>query len=175
LTAYRADKPGNHYVDTIRLESKLTTKDSSTVQFSLVQGPNTWDFFCNNEAKKKDWLTALQDTIDTFALHLELDADILQVNTLDKDFTILSACFGVLINAKHRIDVTETLRNIVAQQGGSQLMLNAGPKEHLFGHPYSKKTVIKKHYQLQIVYAARGDIRVKKFEEKDPVLIHANV
>ena len=85
----------------------------------------------------------------------------------------MSASYGVLDNAKHRFEVTETLRSISAQQGGTQLMLNAGPKEHIFGHPYAKKPVMKKHIQLQIVYASRGEIRVKTFEEKDAVLLNA--
>jgi len=173
---YHPDKAGNHYVDTIKYQNlTLQVSEGSVNKFSLVcsSPPGSWEFVCENAISIKEWTSAIRDALDTFALNLELDDHIKSGVDSTKDFAILSASYGVLQNNKHRIDVTEKLRQIVTQQGGNQLILHPGSKEQLLGQPYTKKPLAKKKIQLHIMYSAKGSVKEVSFDEKDAVTLSA--
>jgi len=134
-----------------------------------------WDFFCGDAANAKEWTNSIRDAIDTYGLKHELDDDIGKVSST-KEFSLLSASFGILDKQKYRLDVTEKLRAIVSQQGGDHLMLHAGPKEKILGQVPTKKTIIikqKKQFKLHIMYNARGIPKQATFDEKDAVSLNA--
>jgi len=106
---------------------------------SAENAPNHWDFFCPNEIEAKEWVSAIRDAVDTLELNQELDSA-LQSGASSAAFAILTASFGLLEKEEHRIDVTQKIRQIVAQQKGTQLALNAGDKIQLFGEPYNAGT-----------------------------------
>jgi len=109
------------------------------------------------------WISALTDAIEAFSLNSMIEENIQHNN---KDFVILQAKYGKLSRDDHTIDITQTLREIVINQGGDQLLLNAGSKESIFGVP--KKT---KSRQILISYSFNGNIYTNISEDSDPVRI----
>jgi len=173
----------HYYLETIPLRD-LEIVDVSNVRFILqLPAPNSnpgtvskWDFFFETEDSKREWHTAFKEAIDAYALNALFDDDL---NNSEKNFVLLSATYGRLKPLEktsdkkatpEQMEVTDTLHKIMRQQGGNQLILNAGPKSKLFGFTSSKKT--KK--QLKIVYSIRGkdgemQLMEKVFQDGDPV------
>jgi len=87
-------------------------------------------------------------------------------NSIGNGFIIISATYGVLGNEKKSRDVTDLMQEIVAQQGGHQLRLKAGPKKDILGNPAEGK---KKH--LVILYSCNGVVNRKCFKDTDPVFL----
>jgi len=89
--------------------------------------------------------------------------------SIDQGFVIVSGTYGRLGHEKHSKDVTAVLRELVKQQGGSQLVLKAGPKKDVFGNPAEGK---KKH--LSIIFSCNGKMRRMTLKDNDPVNIDIN-
>jgi len=169
LTKAKVEKDKNmndvtkyHYVTTIYVVDMELKDSGKKLQFYLSQGPELWEFYCTDEKNKRNWTTAVNDAINTFSLNEMLK---LSDDSNAKVFSILKASYGILKDPLHNSDVTQVVQDIVKQQGGTQLVLNAGPKTNIFGNP----TKSSKKRQLMLVYSVRGTIFQKVFMESDPI------
>jgi len=156
----------NEYVETIKLQN-VAFKDVEPLQFSLIVGSTSWTFTTTTVDQKKEWFVALNDTLDTFALHGLIDE--MNENNYQKGFIVLNASYGWLKSDKHTTDVTSVIQEIIIQQGGGQLILNNGPKNSLFGNPTKHK-----HKQLLVIFSVNGAVKRKIFQENDPVSLSIN-
>jgi len=160
----------NHYLETIPLK-ELELIEINSVQFSLQQHKEKWDFCFDSEDTKRDWFTAFKEVIDAYELHVLFEEGIYKP---DKPIQILHATYGKLKHEKteknsdpEQVEVTHKLQKIMEQQGGNQLILNSGSKKKIFNFP-TKKVKDKK---LRIVCSIKGSIKVLIYPDQDAVLL----
>jgi len=153
------------YVTTITLKN-TTFKGKDTTQkksFYLVQENDQWEFYCNDDDHKREWTTAIHETMEMLSLNEMLDSGIDESGS--KIFSVLKATYGYLKDPTQIVDVTQVVQDIVKQQGGAQLVLNAGSKAPVFGDP---ARILKKR-KLLLVYSLKGSICSKVFQDADPI------
>jgi len=162
--------------------------------FQLTDGPNVYDFYCDEIEDSLSWSRTLANVFQTFELNKLLDQGIddnfhsgpavpavsgasgaispstpKSPSSLSSGFVIVSGTYGRLGHEKHCKDVTSILKDLVKQQGGAQLVIKAGPKKDVFGNPAEGK---RKH--LAIIFSCDGKMRRATFKDNDPVRININ-
>eukprot|EP01127_Copromyxa_protea_P018537 TRINITY_DN5860_c0_g1_i2.p1 TRINITY_DN5860_c0_g1~~TRINITY_DN5860_c0_g1_i2.p1 ORF type:complete len:1195 (-),score=248.51 TRINITY_DN5860_c0_g1_i2:56-3478(-) len=152
----------HNFYKRINLARAIVKADEKEQSFSLIIGGDTIKLTVSDAEEKTAWVKEIHEAIQTRALKDMLDTNIKQ-NTLKKAFAILSASYGALEKEKTTLDVTEKLKEIVQEQGGS-LTLAKGSKGKLFGNPniLSKK-------QLLIVYSVNGNVKRKIFSDTEAI------
>jgi len=144
--------------------ANLTVKDEGNEDFTIsCSSGNSWKLTEEISNSKTAWITAINDAIEANSLNSMIEENI---QNSCKDFIIIQARYGKLSRDDFSIDVTQMLREVVMNQGGSQLILNHGSKESIFGIP--KKT---KQRFLMIIYSFNGNIQTVVFEDIDAVRI----
>jgi len=140
----------HHYLETITLKDLEIVEVSSTQIIIQIPQSSKWDFFYDNEDSKREWYTAFKEAIDAYALNVLFEGVYKEEK---KNFLLISATYGRLktsdktadkstektSNNNDQVEVTDILQKIVEQQGGNQLILNAGSKTKLFGFSGAKK------------------------------------
>jgi len=105
----------------------------------------------------------MNDAYETFEVNEMLSKGGVD-ETAAKVFSLYKASYGILKDPAQVIDVTQIVQEIVKQQGGKQLLLNAGSKTNTFGNPSKSK---KK--QLMLVYSVKGVMKSELFNENDAI------
>jgi len=151
------------YVTTISVKDMKLKDSGKKLQFYVLQGPEIWEFYCVDEDTKREWTTAMNDTLET----LEVNEMLSKAGTdepVSKIFSVYKASYGILKDPTQVADVTQIVQEIVKQQGGKQLLLNSGSKTNMFGNPSKSK-----NKQLMLVYSIKGVMKTEVFNDVDAI------
>jgi actin-related protein len=168
-----------NYVDKLNF-AKCDFADLGNTDFKITEEKKVIAFTSSSPEEQRGWVKELKETIETVKLHSQLDGDISDTNNFKEGFVLLSATYGQLHKPRHCIDVTTALQNIIKEQGGASLTLNADTKSKLPGFSDPSKSKImpgsstRKKNSLMIVFSANGQVRTRTFGDADPVNLDAN-